>query len=84
MLVRFQVKQIKNLNIYMLSKNSYMIKKCYRDNTGKDMHVLMTEGHSQILEMSKLNKAESLVNLLNENTDNGCKYELIIVKNNKK
>lgn len=68
----------------MLSKDSYMIKKCYRDNTGKDIHVLITDGQSQVLEISKLSKAEYLVDLLNENTDNGCKYEMIVVKNYKK
>lgn len=60
---------------------SYMIKKSYRDNTGKDLHVFMTDGQSQILELTDENKVNELIKILNENTDNGCKYEPIIVKN---
>tara|TARA_B100000963_G_scaffold50171_1_gene38326 strand:+ start:536 stop:748 length:213 start_codon:yes stop_codon:yes gene_type:complete len=67
-----------------MSKDSYMIKKCYRDNTGKDLHVLITDGHSQVLELTTLSKAEYLVGLLNENTDNGCRYEIMVINNNKK
>tara|TARA_B100001778_G_C17993919_1_gene364805 strand:- start:7 stop:201 length:195 start_codon:yes stop_codon:yes gene_type:complete len=60
---------------------SYMIKKTHRDKIGKDIHVFMTDGQSQVLESKDIIHMKKLVEILNDNTDNGCKYELITVKN---
>ena len=68
-----------------MNDESYMIKKSHREKTGKDVHVFMTDGHSQVLESKDSVYMKNLVEILNENTDNGCFYELITVKNyNKK
>ncbi len=64
-----------------MNEESYMIKKSHREKTGRDVHVFMTDGQSQILESKDALYMENLVEILNENTDNGCFYELITVKN---
>ena len=66
-----------------MNDESYMIKKTQRDQTGKKLHVFMTDGQSQILESQDIVRMKNLVDILNNNTDNGCEYELIIVKNHK-
>jgi hypothetical protein len=67
-----------------MDEESYMIKKSHREKTGKDIHVFMTDGQSQVLDSKDIVYMSSLVKILNENTDNGCTYELITVKNYKK
>jgi len=47
-------------------------------------HVFMTDGSSQVLEMSNEKMATHFVEVMNNNTDSGCIYEVITVKNNKK
>lgn len=47
---------------------------------GKKTHVLLVDSQSEILEIEKKEKAESLVDILNENSDSGWVYELIEVK----
>jgi len=64
-----------------MNEESYMIKKSHREKTGRDVHVFMTDGQSQVLESKDALYMENLVEILNENTDNGCFYELITVKN---
>jgi|TARA_B100001094_G_C17926244_1_gene668423 hypothetical protein len=64
-----------------MNDESYMIKKSHREKTGKDVHVFMTDGHSQVLDSKDAVYMKNLVEILNENTDNGCFYELITVKN---
>ena len=44
----------------------------------------MTDGSSQVLEMSNEKMATHFVEVMNNNTDSGCIYEVITVKNNKK
>ena len=44
-------------------------------NNGRKVHVLLTDGISQILEINKQEEAEKMVKLLNENSDSGWTYE---------
>lgn len=50
----------------------------------KLQHVFMTDGNSQILEFDDIRQAEHFVEVMNVNTDSGCIYEVITIKNNKK
>jgi competence protein ComGC len=61
-------------------KKSYIIKKIMGNLKGKKTHVLLVDSQSEILEIEKKEKAESLVDILNENSDSGWVYELIEVK----
>ena len=54
----------------------YNIVKIMTDRTGKRIHVLLTDGLSQILEVKSQKKATKMVNVFNENSDSGWKYEL--------
>lgn len=47
---------------------------------GNKTHVLLVDSQSEILEIEKKEKAESLVDILNKNSDSGWVYELIEVK----
>lgn len=47
---------------------------------GKKTHVLLTDGHSEILEVKHKNIAKNLINVLNENSDSGWVYELVEIK----
>jgi len=53
------------------------------DKNGKKIHVLMTDNHSEILELPYENIANKMVDVMNANTDNGCIYEVITIDNNK-
>jgi hypothetical protein len=55
----------------------YLIKKKMIDRTGSVQHVLLTDGQSQIWELTDKENAEEIVRVLNANTDSGCEYELI-------
>ena len=63
-----------------MSEESYMIKKTLNDDKGNKKYVLMTDGQSQVLELNDIKIATNFKNILNENTDSGCKYEIIINK----
>jgi hypothetical protein len=41
----------------------------------------MTDNHSEILELSHKNIADKMAEVMNANTDNGCHYEVIEIKN---
>ena len=43
--------------------------------------VLLTDGHSEVLEMKHINVAQKMVDVLNDNTDSGCTYRVLPVKN---
>ena len=60
-----------------MSKNVYTLKKTMVDMKGKKIHVLMTDNHSEILELSHKNIADKMAEVMNANTDNGCYYEVI-------
>lgn len=64
-----------------MDKYTYVIKKSMVGNNGKKIHVLMTDGHTEILELPYENIANKMVEVLNDNTDNGCYYEVIKINN---
>jgi len=66
-----------------MSKETYMIKKTLFKKSDKVMHVFMTDGTSQVLEIKDFSVAEKFVEVMNQNTDSGCIYEIITVKNYK-
>jgi len=45
-------------------------------NSNKCMHVLLTDGLSQILEIKTLNEAVSISSLLTDNSDSGHIYKV--------
>lgn len=55
---------------------SYCIKKEMLDKKGNKVHVLMTDGSSEILELDK-ETAKKMEEVLNANTDSGWKYKVI-------
>lgn len=63
----------------------FLIKKKMVDNkTGKITHVLLNNGHSEILEIPHENVANKLCEVMNENSDSGHSYEVIDVNNKNK
>ena len=56
----------------------YCIKKEMVDKKGNKVHVLMTDGSSEILELDK-ETAKKMEEVLNANTDSGWKYKAIKV-----
>lgn len=61
----------------------YLIKKTIRREGQTPQYVLMTNGHSEILEIADKNEVYDLVEVMNENSDSNCSYEVINVKTNK-
>ena len=57
---------------------AYCIKKEMVDKKGNKVHVLMTDGSSEILELDK-ETAKKMEEVLNANTDSGWKYKAIKV-----
>jgi len=53
-----------------------IIKKMKNIGNGKSTYVLLTDGLSQIWDIKKKEEATRIVNMLNENTDSGHKYEI--------
>ena len=47
-----------------MNDESYMIKKSHREKTGKDVHVFMTDGHSQVLDSKDAVYMKNLVEIL--------------------
>jgi hypothetical protein len=66
-----------------MSKNMYVIKKTMIDVEGKRVHVLMTDNHSEILELPYKNIAQKMAEVMNANTDSGWCYEVIEITNNR-
>lgn len=54
----------------------YTIKKRMLLDNGKIIHVLLTNGQSEILEIEDKREAERLVEILNINSDSGWIYSL--------
>tara|TARA_R110002012_G_scaffold12333_3_gene55010 strand:+ start:703 stop:915 length:213 start_codon:yes stop_codon:yes gene_type:complete len=54
----------------------YNIVKIIEGKNGKPVHILLTDGLSQILELKSEKKAKEMVKLFNENSDSGWVYEL--------
>jgi len=62
---------------------TYNIVKAMKDpKTGKQVYVLLTDGLSQIWDLSSEKEANRLANMMNENSDSGWEY--IVRKNCKK
>lgn len=61
----------------------FLIKKTIRREGQTTQFVLMTNGHSEILEIVDKNEVYDLVEVMNENSDSNCSYEVINVKTNK-
>lgn len=59
----------------------YLIKKKMTNQYGKVQHVLLTDGASQIWELTDEDEATKIVEVMNANTDSGCEYELITTGN---
>jgi len=59
---------------------SYLIKKIMANAKGKKTHVLLTDSHSEVLDLNSKKDAEDLVNILNQNSDSGWVYELVEIK----
>lgn len=58
----------------------YVIRKVMNDRYGKKVNVLLTNGHSEILEFNNLDEAQKLTLVLNENSDSGWLYSIITIK----
>ena len=63
-----------------MGKDTYMIKKIFLMGN-KRTHVILTNGNSEVFESEEKKKMNEFVEVLNENTDNGCLYEVITIKN---
>ena len=61
-------------------KEVYAIKKIMTSPQGGKTFVLMTNGHSEILEMNDLDMTEQFVKVLNENSDSGWTYEIVKIR----
>lgn len=58
----------------------YVIRKVMTDRYGKKVNVLLTNGHSEILEFNNLDEAQKLTLVLNENSDSGWLYSIVTIK----
>ena len=64
---------------------AYNIIKIMRDqNTDKKIHVLLTDGLSQIWDIENKEEAQKIATMLSENSDSGHKYEIRGTCNNNK
>lgn len=59
----------------------YVVKKVMVLPNGKKNHIFMTNGDSEVLEMDDKDDAKKLVKILNENSDSGWDYEIVVIKN---
>ena len=60
----------------------YVIKKTLNKN-GKKSHVFLTNGYSEVLEIKQENVAKKLAEVMNENSDSGCSYEVLPIATKK-
>ncbi len=67
----------------MSDKSVYVIKKVMINLEGKRVHVIMTDNHSEILELPYKNIAQKMVDVMNANTDSGWFYEVIEIRGRK-
>ena len=58
-------------------ENVFVIRKVMTDKHGRKLNVLMTNGHSEILEFTDKEKAIEMASLLNENSDSGWEYLVV-------
>ena len=55
---------------------SYNILKTMTDSSGKIVKVLLLDGLSSILEVKELSQALKMIEIFNQNTDSGWRYEV--------
>ena len=55
---------------------SYNILKTMTDSSGKVIKVLLLDGLSSILEVKELSQALKMIEIFNQNTDSGWRYEV--------
>tara|TARA_R110001592_G_scaffold123309_1_gene331087 strand:- start:42 stop:236 length:195 start_codon:yes stop_codon:yes gene_type:complete len=55
---------------------SYNILKTMTDSSGKIIKVLLLDGLSSILEVKELSQALKMIEIFNQNTDSGWRYEV--------
>jgi len=60
----------------------YLIKKTMQKG-GRISRVFMTNSHSEILEIPQRNVVHKLVEVLNENSDSACSYEVVSIASRK-
>jgi hypothetical protein len=60
----------------------YVIRKVMTNKYGKKLNILITNGHSEILEFDNLDEAEKLTLVMNENSDSGWLYHVVTIKKN--
>ena len=65
-----------------MSKTVYVIKKTLYHH-GRPKHIFVTDGSSEVLEIPHKNIADKMTEVFNDNTDNGCSYEVIPILGNK-
>ena len=58
---------------------SYRIIKQMQTKSGQRLNVLMNDGYGEILVIEEEDKAMEFINVLNSNTDSGCKYSILAV-----
>ncbi len=58
-------------------ENVYVIRKIMTDKKGRKVNVLITNGHSEIMEFDSKESAEEMAALFNENSDSGWDYVVI-------
>jgi len=58
-------------------ENVFVIRKVMTDKHGKVLNVLMTNGHSEILEFNNEKDANEMTSLLRENSYSGWEYLVI-------
>ncbi len=58
----------------------YVIRKLMTDRYGKKINVLLTDGHSEVLEFNNLKEAEKITLVMNENSDSGWFYSVVTIK----
>lgn len=59
---------------------SYQIKKIMNMN-GKNLHVILLDSHGEVYEISCIEDATKLCEILNTNSDSGWRYEIITINN---
>jgi hypothetical protein len=60
----------------------YVIRKVMTNKYGKKLNILITDGHSEILEFNNIDEAEKLTLVMNENSDSGWLYYVVTIKKN--
>lgn len=58
----------------------YKILKKMLDRHGNEMYVLLNDGYGEILEFEDPAKCESLVKIMNSNTDSGWSYQMVKIE----